>query len=326
MKISYKNLFSLLIVMTLTLTTGCAPGANSPADASENSSKLQVITTLFPTYDFARTLLGDKGEVTLLLPPGVEPHAFEPTPQDIVRISKADVFIYTGEAMEPWVHDILKTIDNKNLKVIDASTGIELMEGHHEEGEEAHEENDQEDDHAGADPHIWLDPVLAAQMTDTIAAGLIEAGSEWGKDITVRKDVLKADLEDLHQSYLSVVGKSASKKIIYGGHFAFGYMAKRYGLEHISPYDGFSPNAEPTPTSIVQLTEAIKASGSKVIFYQELIDPRIARVIADETGAEMLMLSGAHNVSKEELEKGITYIAIMKQNLENLKKGLEYRE
>lgn len=334
-KLTFSLFFSLVI-----LTVGCAPITPSSPPSEQDSRKLQVITTLFPTYDFARTLLGDKGDVTLLLPPGIEAHAFEPTPQDIVRISKADVFIYTGEAMEPWVHDILKTIDNKNLKVIDASTGIELMEGHHhEEGEEAHEEGDsdheasdtheEEDadhDHAGADPHIWLDPVLAAQMTDTIANGLIEVAPDWGKDITVRKDALKADLEELNQSYLSAVEKSSTKEIIYGGHFAFGYLAKRYGLEHISPYDGFSPNAEPTPASIVQLTEALKTSGSKVIFYQELIDPRIARVIADETGAEMLMLHGAHNVSKEDFDKGITYITIMKQNLENLKKGLGYRE
>ncbi len=331
MKNSLSRLFSLLVILTLSLTMGCTQNTSSPTAVSEAPQKLQVVTTLFPTYDFAKTLLGEKGEVTLLLPPGVEPHAYEPTPQDIVGISKADVFIYTGEAMEPWAHDILKTINSKDLTIIDASTGIELLIGHDHEEEADHEGeapdkeiSDHED--AGADPHIWLDPVLAVQMTDTIAAGLIEAAPEWGKDITVRKDVLKGDLQELHESYLAAIEKSTGKKIIYGGHFAFGYLAKRYGLEHISPYDGFSPNAEPTPASIVQLTEALKASGTKVIFYQELIDPRIARVIADETGAEMLMLNGAHNVSKEDREKGITYIEIMKQNLVNLIKGLGVHE
>ena len=327
MKTITGRVLSLLIILSLVFTAGCAQDTKSASSDPEDSSKLQVVTTLFPTYDFSRTLLGDRGNVTLLLPPGVEAHAYEPTPQDIVRVSKADVFIYTGEAMEPWAHDILKTINNKGLKVIDASAGIELMKGHdHEDDGDTHDEGDSDHDNSGADPHIWLDPVLAAQMTDTIAAGLIEAAPQWGKDITIRKDVLKADLEELHERYLLAVEKASSKKIIYGGHFAFGYMAKRYGLEHISPYDGFSPNAEPTPASIVQLTEALKASGSRVIFYQELIDPRIARVIADETEAEMLMLNGAHNVSKEDLEKGTTYIAIMNQNLENLKKGLGYRE
>lgn len=323
MKSFLKKSFPLLLSMALLVTTGCSPAPSEPSAAASEPEKLQVVTTLFPLYDFSRTLLGDEGEVSLLLPPGMESHAYEPTPQDIVRINKADVFIYTGEIMEPWAHTIIESIENKDLIIIDGSTGIELMVGEEHEPEATEHEGEE---HHGTDPHIWLDPVLASQMVDTIAAGLTQASPDLGKHISIRQAALKADLEALNQKYVDAFQKTQYNQIIYGGHFAFGYMAKRYGLEHISPYEGFSPDAEPTPARIAQLIDTLNASESKVIYFEELIDPRVSKVIASETGAQMLMLHGAHNVSKDEMEQGITYIRIMEQNLENLKKGLGYNE
>lgn len=325
MNVLLKKLFLFFLIFALLMATGCTGAQTTPGEKTAAAERIQVITTLFPLYDFSRTLLADQGEVTLLLPPGVESHAFDPTPQDIVRINKADVFIYAGEAMEPWAHQIIDSIDNKELVIIDASTGIELMK--HDEGEEGLDAGAEEDHEEGEfDPHIWLDPVLAAQMTDTIAQGLTAAAPELSADIATRQTSLKAGLDALHQKYVATFKKTQYNTIIYGGHFAFGYLAKRYGLEHLSPYDGFSPDAEPTPTSIAQLIDTLKASGTKVIYYEELINPRVAKVIAKETGAEMLLLHGAHNLTKDELDKGITYIQIMEQNLENLKKGLGYHE
>lgn len=317
---SIKRITALLLSTVLILTAGCAQSA-APA-AAEAPEKLQVVTTLFPLYDFSRTLLGDTAEISLLLPPGVESHAFEPTPQDIVRISKADVFIYTGEVMEPWVHDLLKGIENPGLYVIDASQGISLVE---EEEDDSEHEGEEDAEH-GVDPHIWLDPVLAQQMVTTIAEGLKQAVPDQEKGIADAEQALKQNLEALHQKYIAVLEKTQYNKIVYGGHFAFGYLARRYGLDHVSPYDGFSPDAEPTPASITALIKTLKAAGTNTIYFEELIDPKVARVIAEETGAEMLLLHGAHNISKDEMASGITYIIIMEQNLENLKKGLGYRE
>lgn len=334
MKYTLKSVAALSLSVILLFSAGCAQSTSQAAP--EAPRKLQVITTLFPLYDFSKTLMGDAAEVSLLLPPGVEPHAFEPTPQDIVRISKGDVFIYTGEAMEPWVHELLAGIDNPELLVIDASQGIALAEeeDHGPEDEAAHAEEKGEDHapageegtHHGVDPHIWLDPVLAQQMTATIAEGLKKAVPDRAAEITAAEGTLRQQLEALHQKYVAALGKTQYNEIVYGGHFAFGYLARRYGLEHVSPYDGFSPDAEPTPAKIAALIQTLKTTGTKTIYFEELIDPKVARVIAEETGAKMLMLHGAHNVSKAEMESGITYIAIMEQNLENLKEGLGYRE
>jgi len=309
------------------------------AQSDQGKRKIEVVATLFPTYDFAKQIGKDRINVTLLLPPGVEPHAFEPRPADIVRISKADVFIYTGKYMEPWVEDMLKGISNKNLLVVDASKGIALMseeehdedvehgeEKHHDEEETKHEKYHKESHshyHDNNDPHIWLDLANDQIIVDTITEAFIKV-DQVNKDFYLKNtNEYKNKLSDLDKRFKETFVTAKHKTIIYGGHFAFGYFTKRYGLEHISPYAGFSPNAEPTPKAITELIEKLKASGTKYVYYEELLDPKVARVIASETGARLELLHGAHNVSKEELERGVTFIIIMESNLRKLKIGLE---
>jgi zinc transport system substrate-binding protein len=287
--------------------------------AQESTKKLEVVTTLFPTYDFAQKVGKDTINVSLLLPPGLESHTFEPKPQDVVRINKADIFIYTGKYMEPWVEDLLKGVSNKNLLVVDASTGIELIsEGHHDE-----DEGDHDDHHGGKDPHIWLDLANAQIMVDTIAKALVEKDPANSAFYLNNAKEYKSKLADLDRRFQETLSTAKHKKIIYGGHFAFGYFAKRYGLEHDSPYDGFSPNAQPSPKAIAGLINQLKQSGIKYIYYEELLDPKVARTISQETGAKLELLHGAHNVSKDELRRGVTFLDIMEDNLKKLKVGLE---
>jgi zinc transport system substrate-binding protein len=260
----------------------------------------------------------DKVDAVLLVPPGVEPHEYEPTPADIVRINQADVFIYTDDAMEPWVARLLPGITNQNLLIAEAGHGAMFLNDANEAG------------HAGAgemrgdlDPHIWLDFDNDRTIVDNVADELATADEE-NKDFYLGNvETLKARLADLDLRYAEGLKGCRLKSIIYGGHFAFGYLAKRYGLEHVSPYRGFSPNAEPTPKAIAELIGTMRSSGAKVIYYEELIDPRVARVIAEETGAEQVLLSAAHNVTADELQKGVTFLEIMEDNLVKLRKGLE---
>jgi zinc transport system substrate-binding protein len=321
-----RTLLNLSIaILTACFITGCKQ-STLPADPG----KLQVVTTLFPLYDFSRQIAGDKAQITLLLPPGVEAHSFEPRPQDIITINKADVFIYTGPFMEAWVGDILGGINNKKLLVIDASKNIQLTaEEEHEEAahEEPHEheadhDHDHDHDHGGADPHIWVDPVLAQQIVTDIANGFA-AQDTANKDFYLANAKAYNDkLALLDTKIRQTLTPCKTKTILYGGHFAFGYFARRYGLDYISPYAGFSPDAEPTPKKITELIEKMKTLDSKYIFYEELLDPRVARTIAESTGAKLLLLHGAHNISKEELDKGVTYLEIMEGNLQRLKLAL----
>lgn len=289
--------------------------------AKDIQTKPQIITTLFPTYDFTKQIGRDKIDITLLLPPGVEPHTFEPKPQDIVKINKSDIFIYTGKDMEPWAEDLLKGVPNKNLKVVDASYGIEFISGK----EEHDEEHGHGHHHGEKDPHIWLDFTNAMIMVDTIAKALVEKDPA-NKDFYLKNATeYKAKLDDLDKSFRETLATAKHKTIIYGGHFTFGYFAKRYGLEYDSPYEGFSPNAQPSPKAITELIKKLKNSGITYIYYEELLDPKVARTISQATGAKLELLHGAHNVSKTELKEGITFIDIMNDNLKKLKEGLECR-
>jgi zinc transport system substrate-binding protein len=265
------------------------------------SSKIQVVATLFPIYDFAKNIGQDKVDVSLLLPPGVEAHSFEPKPNDIIRINHADIFIYTNKFMEPWVNDLLSGITNKNLLITDASKGVFLI---------------------SQDPHIWLDLTNAQTMVDTITQALITKDPSNKNFYEANAQIYKQKLSNLDQIYQSILKSCQTKEIIYGGHYAFGYLAARYGL-HYSSAQGISPDSEPTAKDLIDLIDNIKRDNVKYIFYEELSSPKIANTISSETGAKLLFLNAAHNISKEQLNQNVSFISILENNLSNLKTGLQ---
>jgi zinc transport system substrate-binding protein len=280
------------------------------------NKKLQVVTTLFPLYDFAKSIGQDKAQVTFLLPPGVEAHSFEPKPSDVILINQADIFIYTGKIMEPWAEDIVKSITNKNLLVVDAGDGINLIPAVF---------HDLDGPAGSMDPHIWLDFDNAKMIVNSIKEAFIEKDPENKSLYEKNAEEYNQQLTDIDNDYKSALSLCKSKEIIYAGHYAFGYLIKRYGLEYIAA-QGVSPDAEPTANDLINLVNQIKEDNVRYIFYEELASPKIAETLSGETGAELLILNAAHNISKEQFEKGVTFISIMKSNLNNLKTGLGYKQ
>lgn len=303
------GLIYILILCIFLITFSCKDSRQS------EPKKTKVITTLFPLYDFTRNIGGQYVDVFLLLPPGVEPHTFEPRPEDIVRINSADIFIFTGKYMEPWVDKILKGIDNKKILVIDSSEGIKPIEL----VEDSHTHNHIHK----VDPHIWLDFENAQTMVDNILRALIIVDPENEKYYQHNADNYKSALLRLDSEFKEGLALCKTRYFIHGGHFAFGYMAKRYRLNYISAYEGLSPDAEPSARHLATLIKIIKKYNAKYIFYEELISPKIAEMISKETGAGLLRLHAAHNLTKDEFDRGITFIELMKQNLLNLKTGLQ---
>ncbi|MBF0216862.1 MAG: zinc ABC transporter substrate-binding protein [Candidatus Omnitrophica bacterium] len=302
------------ILKKVFMIAALVPAAGSSFAAGE---KVEIVATIFPVYDIAKAVGGARVNVSLLLPPGVEAHAFDPSPRDMVRVNKADMFVYTSRHMEPWAEDIIKGLTNTNISVVDTSVGIEFMSalGAGALGGRA----------GGLDPHIWLDPDNASKMADNIAKAML-AKDPAGKDMyTGNARAYKEKLMDLDRRTREMLARCENKTIIYGGHFAFGYFAKRYGLDHVSPYSGFSPDAEPTPKAIAGIIDKIRATGAKYVFFEELLDPKMARSIAGETGAKIELLSAGHNVTKNELEQGVTFFDIMERNMEKLKSALGYK-
>jgi len=315
MKKSFLMFLSVVVAFSLFLQS-CQKNEKK----TDDRKNIKVVTTLFPLYDFAKNIGQQKAEVSLLLPPGVEPHTFEPRPNDITRIQDSDLLIFTGKYMEPWIDNLLKGIDTKRLTVVDTSKDITLIRrtDSHDEAEHARTEES-----GNPDPNIWLDFSNAVKMVDAITTEFI-AKDPQNKDFYAKNShEYKKKLEELDKKYKDTLLRCRDKFIIHAGHFAFGYLAKRYDLKYASAYKGFAPNAEPTPKRLVELTNNVKKHDVRYIYYEELITPKIAEVISKETGCGLLMLHGAHNVTRKEIDSGVTFVQLMEINLENLNVGLQ---
>ena len=316
-----KKIFFIVVIIAV-IGGGFYAVSNVARKSNIDSEKISIVATLFPQYDFAKVIGGDKVEVMILLPPGVEAHAYEPKPSDITKINNANIFIYTGKFMEPWAHDIIASADKK-VKVVDASAGIEMAKEEHKHEEEAdqYEAEEGHRHHGGVDPHIWLDFDYAKIMAENIAKALAEVDPRNAEYYQTSLKAYQNNLVDLDKTYKNTLSACQSKTIIYGGHYAFGYLAKKYNLNYVSA-QGFSPDAEPTAKDMVALIEQVKKENISYIFYEELTSPKIAETLARETNTRLLLLNGAHNLAKEDYESGASFISIMKENLKNLSLGL----
>lgn len=309
----------LSVVLLLCACYGCSTAGQEPDSSSRNSGtdegKVQIVATLFPQYDFAREIAGDRAEITLLLSPGVESHSYEPTPGDIVTINNADVFLYTGPYMEVWAQSIVDSLTGDVL-ICDVSQGVSLLESGEEE-----EATGEGHDHT-MDPHIWTDPNNAMEMVKNITNALCEVDQANQDYYREREQAYLQQLEELDASFQSIVDSSSRKELVFGGRFALQYFTHRYGLTAVSAYDSCSHETEPSVAAIAEIIDRVQQDQIPVVYYEELTDPKVTRTICEATGAQMLLFHSCHNVSKDEFDGGATYLSLMQQNAENLKKGL----
>jgi len=325
MKVFYRGVLALLFMIVL-----CSACDKKQKEDAE-SGKIKVVTTLFPLYDFTRNIGRDKVDVQLLLPPGMEAHSFEPKPNDIIKANRADLFVYTNRYMEPWAADIIGGLDTRKILVVDTSRGARLMtplegaEHDHDSEGHGHEKDGHHGHEGGADPHIWLDFRNAQIMVDNILAGLIAKDPANREYYTANALAYKAQLAELDNQYRKGLSTCQKKVFLHGGHYAFGYLANRYGLRYESAY-AVSADSEPTPAKIMDLIKKMRANGLRYVYTEELVEPRIADTIARETGATILRLHGAHNISKDDLAEGATFLSLMDRNLKNLRIGLQCTE
>lgn len=297
-----KKLLSLLLILVLLPLAGCSENTDT--------GKIQIVATLFPQYDFARQIGGDKVDVTLLLPPGTDSHHFDPSPSDMVKISESDLFVYTGDVMEGWAGDIAASLSG-DATVLNVSENIALSEHGHDDGH----------DHA-IDPHIWLDFDNAMAMCVNIANTLCHISPENADYFKANLNSFINSLNELDNSYQAVFANTPSKELIFGGRFALGYLVEKYQIPHKSAYESCNANDEPSVQVIASLCDYVKEHDVKVVYCEEFSDAKVAKEIASANNAEVLTLHSAHNTSREEREAGVTFISIMEQNLENIRKGL----
>ncbi|NLD05151.1 MAG: zinc ABC transporter substrate-binding protein [Synergistaceae bacterium] len=284
-------------------------------DESKTQEKPMIIATLFPQYDFTKQIVRDRADVQLLLPPGAESHTYEPSPADIIKISKADMFVYTGRYMEHWAERIISSVKGEKMITVDVSKGIKLIRHKDEDHADTH--------HHVLDPHIWTDPNNASVMTDNILSALCDAYPANAEYFRKNAADFNSELQKLDSNFRDAVSSGKRNKIVFGGSNAFAYFLERYGLESLSAIDTCSTQADPGVKRITEIISEVKKEKIPVVFYGEMVAPKIAKTISAETGTRLLPLNSCHNLSAEDLKKGRTYVYIMRKNLANLKEGLK---
>ncbi len=286
------------LILTLLLISGCSTTPN-------NNTTLQIVTSIYPMTDFTKKIVGDRAEVIQLVPLAQEAHSWEPSAQDIVILEKADVFVYNGHGMEHWVDKVLSSLDNKDLVVIDSSQSLESLEAH-----------DHEDNHGTQDPHTWVSPLNALAQTKTIADEIMKIDSV--NKAYYQENLKKATLEfqELDQEFRNTISTFRKKEFVVT-HEAFGYLAEAYGLTQIG-IEGIVPTSEPDPSRIADIIKLVKDHGITTIFFEELVNPEVAKVIATEANVRVDSLNPLGTLSNNKED----YFSVMRKNLEALKKAL----
>jgi zinc transport system substrate-binding protein len=275
------------------------------------AAKPTIVTTIYPLYDFTKQVVGDKADVVLLVPAGVEPHDWEPAPTDMVKIKKAKLFIYNGAGMEEWIDNLQDSV-LRGKKVVKASDYVSVLPAQFtEDGEPATADM--------MDPHIWLDPVNVQAIVQGVANAVSEIDPANGSYYQSNAKLYIAELQALDQEYQTL--SHAPRKQIVTSHAAFGYMAKRYGLQQVAIM-GLAPDAEPTPQRMAEVIRYVKDHGIQYIFFETLVSPKLSEVIASEAGAQTLVLNPIEGLTDEEIAQGANYITEMRMNLTNLKIAL----
>jgi len=268
-----------------------------------------VVASFYPLAEFVRQVGGGKVTVTNITPVGAEPHDFEPSPQDIVTMKQAKVFIYTGVGFEPWAGKVVP--DLTGVTVINASKGIPLLSATPEEGRiNPHK----------ADPHFYLDPVLDQKVIKTIANKLAEIDPA-NKAFYDKNAAAYIDkLEKLDSKYRAGLISCNSRDVVTS-HAAFAYLAKRYNLTQIA-IAGLSEE-EPSPARLAEITRFVKEHHIKYIFFEKLVSPRLSKTIAGEVGAKTLVLNPIEGLTPDDQKAGKNFISLMQENLKNLRIALE---
>ncbi len=278
-----------------------------PAQVLDRAGKISVTTSFYPLFYFASRIAGDNADITNITPAGSEPHDYEPTPQDMVRIEQSDLLVLNGAGLEVWGNAIRGVLQNSPIVIVTA--GEEFARILHTS--------------EGRDPHVWLDPILAIEESKKIEEALERVDPPSKETYKKNAQSLINDLVLLDEKYREGL-RTCQKKDIITSHTAFGYVAAEYGFNQIA-ITGLSPDEEPTPKELAELSDSARQKDIRFIFFESLVSPKLAETIAQEVGAQTLVLNPLEGLTEEEDENGKNYLTEMETNLTNLKKALECR-
>ena len=302
-----KIVWCVTVVYCTIILAGCAGGT---AVINDNG-KINVVTTIFPYYDFVRQVAGDRVNLVMSIPAGMDTHSFEPTAADMIDIRNADVIIYNGGEMEGWVEEVIEAASNDNIiagKMMDAVNVVT---------EEINGESTDE-----CDEHIWTSPVNASKIVDKIADILSKADKDNSEYYYNNADLYNEKLKSLNNKIKEITSSSSKKYLVFADRFPLRYFVDEYGLNYNAAFAGCSTETEPSADTIAFLIDKVKKKNIPVVLKIELTSKKVADVIAEETGTKVFTFYTCHNVTKAQFESGITYYDLMKKNISVLKKAL----
>jgi zinc transport system substrate-binding protein len=307
-----KTTYAIIAVTVILIIVGASVGVYlSSRPPPETTSTLKVLATFYPLYDFAQNVGGEKVTVSILVPETVDVHDFEPTPSSISEVASADVLIYNGAGLEPWIQEIISASGNTKLIQVDASQGIQLLPVSSE-----FQRNNET-----VDPHVWLDPELAKQQVNNILQGLIQADSADSEYFTQNAQAYEAKLDTLNAEAINATTNVVTRYFVTF-HEAFGYFANQYNITQIPILGPFEE--EPTPSDIQNVINAINQYHLLYVGYESLENPAISQSISSQTNATLIQMNPIEGLTAQEKAAGENYISLMQKDIENIGLALSH--
>ena len=302
-----KRLIAALLCLCLILC-GCTAQPEKPHD----ETKLQIVCTSFPAYDFAREIADDRAELTLLIKPGSEVHSYEPTPKDMIRIQESDLFICNGGESEQWA----KTLITPELNTIYMMDCVDTVE------ESADGIYNAEDGEPELDEHVWTSPLNAIKISEEICNALCKLDTDNAEAYKTNFTAYKAQLMALDREFRQVIKNSGKHTLVFADRFPMRYFALEYGLDCYAAFPGCSSETEPSAKTVAYLIDRVRENKIPAVLYMEFSNQKMADVICEDTGCKKLPFYSAHSVSAEQFEQGVSYLDLMRINLNSLKEAL----
>ena len=329
-----KRIITLFLTLALTLSLAACAAPGEKAD----DGKIQIVATLFPYYDFARAIAGDRADVTLLLSPGREAHSFEPTPLDAVTISEADVFLYNGGEGEYWVEEMLDAagehiaVKARMMDYVDAlgeefSEGMQGADEHghdhdHDDHDHDHEEDEHDSDEIEYDEHIWTSPKNAAILCRAVCEAICKADPANEDFYRANCDDYCAQIEALDARFADLCESAPRKLLVFADRFPMLYFCREYGLDYRAAFHGCSGDTEPSLATIKFLIDKVEDENIPVVYTIDFGTKKVAAVVSECTGAAIETIYSMQTVSRADFDAGETYLTLMERNFEALRKGL----
>lgn len=311
--------FVLIVSMVIGLT---ACGAESKV----NDEKINIVTTIYPGYDWVKEILGDQCEnveVTMLLENGVDLHSYQPAAKDIMKISTCDFFIYVGGESDSWVEDALEESKNKDMKVINF---LEILDGQLKEEEIVEGMQGEEEEEAEYDEHVWLSLKNAKVLVEKISETLSQIDSENADVYKKNTENYLEKIEVLNQKYKETVESSKNKTILFADRFPFRYLVDEYGVSYYAAFAGCSAETEASFETIVFLIKKIDELNLNTVLTIEGSDQKLAETIINNTkwkNQSIKTMDSMQGITSKDVENGVTYLSVMEENLEVLKQALK---